>query len=314
MSHSNSHNNSIIQLADINEMFVSGEFDNEGRDIQVYNRENNSCIKNLKPNRRSFYQIIFFNSGSGLFTLGLNEYKIKQPSIAFVNPHEIISWENTGKESTGHICLFRKSFLDDHPALSFIMNKYRLFNDNSKSVISLPPDDVEQVNELFNKMHKEAALPGPQSGDTLQAYIQLIIVAGTRSGIQPDSTTLSNEFRHVYDFFQLLEHETAGLSYDNPVKLKSAHEFAARLAIHPNYLNALSKKYTGETVSAHIRNRLLEESKILLKRTDWTLEHIAFAIGFTAQPGFSQFFKNNTGITPADYRKKVTTEMYISNG
>jgi len=47
----------------------------------------------------------------------------------------------------------------------------------------------------------------------------------------------------------------------------------------------------------------LEESKILLVQTDWSIQQIGFAIGFADQPNFSYFFKKNAGITPAEFRK-----------
>jgi AraC-like DNA-binding protein len=85
--------------------------------------------------------------------------------------------------------------------------------------------------------------------------------------------------------------------------MKTAKEFAANLSVHPNHLNAVLKKYTGQNVSTHIRNRLLEETKALLVQTDWTLQDIGYSIGFAEQPNFSLFFKKNTGITPSEFRR-----------
>jgi AraC family transcriptional regulator, transcriptional activator of pobA len=112
--------------------------------------------------------------------------------------------------------------------------------------------------------------------------------------------------RHVHAFFCLLELETALVSGRMPIRIRTAKEFAGRLFVHPNYLNVLLKKYTGKNISAHIKARLLEESKVLLVETDWTLEKIGYTIGFSDQPNFSQFFKKSMGITPAEYRRAHT--------
>jgi AraC-like DNA-binding protein len=61
--------------------------------------------------------------------------------------------------------------------------------------------------------------------------------------------------------------------------------------MHPNYLNALLKKQTGQNVSAYIRNRLLEEAKTLLLQTNWNLQHIAYSIGSLEQSNFNFFFQ-----------------------
>jgi AraC-like DNA-binding protein len=73
--------------------------------------------------------------------------------------------------------------------------------------------------------------------------------------------------------------------------------------MHPNYLNAVLKKHTGQNASTHIRNRILDEAKALLVQTDWSLQDISFSVGFAEQPNFSQFFKKNTGFTPAEFRR-----------
>jgi AraC family transcriptional activator of pobA len=121
--------------------------------------------------------------------------------------------------------------------------------------------------------------------------------------------------RYVHAFLCLLEQETALVSSRMPIRIRTAKEFAGRLFVHPNYLNVLLKKHTGKNLSAHIKGRLLEESKLLLVETDWTLEKIGHAIGFSDQPNFSQFFKKSMGITPAEYRRAHTflagaTEIY----
>jgi AraC family transcriptional activator of pobA len=42
--------------------------------------------------------------------------------------------------------------------------------------------------------------------------------------------------------------------------------------------------------------------QILLPQMDRTLQCTGYAIGFAQQPNFSQFFKKNIGIRPAEFR------------
>ena len=144
---------------------------------------------------------------------------------------------------------------------------------------------------------------GAVEEDMLQIYLQLLMVTSSKHAtfLQPD--IVSDEFRHIHEFFQLLENEVSGITYTSPIQAKTAQEFADKLYIHPNHLNALLKKHTGKNVSTHIKNKLLEESKILLVQTDWSIQQIGFSIGFADQPNFSYFFKKNAGITPAEFRK-----------
>lgn len=271
--------------------------------IKVFNRAYNPCKNYLSPNRREFYKILFITKGVGVFTLGVNTYYIDKPTILFIHPNEIISWKNLADESAGHFCLFKKRFMDEHPMLKVVMDKHNLFTDTAKSVIRLPANTVESIDKLFLQMHEEEVVGSALAEDALQAYMQLIMVASAKVDVHPRPDTITDEFRHVYGFFQLLEKETSGINYSNPIRIRTAKEFADNLAVHPNHLNALLKKHTGQNVSTHIKNRLLEESKVLLLQTDWTLQNIGYSIGFAEQPNFSQFFKKNIGITPAEFRR-----------
>ncbi|MFD0751950.1 helix-turn-helix domain-containing protein [Mucilaginibacter calamicampi] len=271
--------------------------------IKVFNRETHSCKSYLSPNRRDFYKILFITKGVGVFTLGMNTYYIDEPTILFLHPNEIISWKNLAEESAGHYCLFKRNFIADHPVLKSAIDKYELFSDNHKSVIRMSPQTVATIEELFRRMHEEALIGGDLAEDSLGAYMQLIMIAAAKTANYPKPDAVSDEFKHIHDFFRLLEKETSLINHDNPIRIKTAQEFADNLAVHPNHLNVLLKKHTGQNVSAHIKHRLLEESKALLLQTDWTLQDIGYAIGFADQPNFSQFFKKNAGITPAEFRR-----------
>ncbi|ACU59190.1 AraC family transcriptional regulator [Chitinophaga pinensis] len=271
--------------------------------IRVFDREIHECRNYLSPNRRDFYKILFTTKGAGVFTMGLNTYYLDEPSILFIHPNDIISWRNLSEESGGYYCLFRRSFLTEFPALKAGMDKFSLFTDKSKSVIRIPAAEVPVLEQLFARMKAEEVTGGKLSGDSMQAYLQLIMVESVKRASFPPPDNVSEEYRHVHEFFRLLEEETGGINREHPIRIRTAKEFAADLSVHPNHLNALLKKHTGQNVSTHIKNRLLDETKVFLLQTDWSLQEIGYSIGFAEQPNFNAFFKKNTGLTPAEFRK-----------
>lgn len=273
--------------------------------IRVFNRKQHECRNYLSPNRREFYKILLITEGVGVFTMGLNTYYIEEPTILFIHPNDIISWKNMSDESGGFYCLFKKAFINEHPQLKATIDKYSLFSDKNKSVIRLKKTEAATSENLFSRMQEEEFSASPYKEDAMQAYLQLLLIESIKVGNFPKPDHVSDEFRYVHAFFQLLEQETAGINYTTPIRIKTAKEFATNLSVHPNYLNALLKKHTGQNVSTHIRNRLLEETKVLLLQTDWSLQDIGYSIGFTEQSNFNLFFKKNTGITPAEFRKSA---------
>ncbi|MDQ1089856.1 AraC family transcriptional activator of pobA [Siphonobacter sp. SORGH_AS 1065] len=276
----------------------------ENWNIRVVNREEIDCKNYLSPNRRDFYKITFFTQGTGLFSQGMHRFCIEEPTMVFIHPNEIISWKNVSSasaRSAGYYCLFKKRYVDAHPTLKTVMDRYKLFTE--RKVVRLSESSVATIDHWFREMAEQAQTEGTLVEDTLQAYLQLIMIESMKGDSLPLMGNVSDDYRHVHDFFQLLEEEAATINLNHPVRLRTAKEFAEELQLHPNYLNALLKKHTGQNISTHIKNRLLEESKALLLQTDWTLQQIGYCIGFADQPNFSQFFKKNTGLTPAVFRR-----------
>lgn len=299
----------IEQLRDVPDLTpVTREYYEEWN-IRVFNREKLGCKNYLSPNRRDFYKILFITKGFGVFTVGVNTYYIEDPTILFIHPNEIISWKNLADHSAGYYCLFKKRYIEQFPSLKSIIERYPLFNNATKSIVRLDKGATQVIDGLFVKMHQEAVNGGDYYEDSLQAYIQLMVVETMKAANFPKPDAINEEMRYVYHFFRLLEEEAANINYSQPLRIKTVKEFASELAVHPNHLNVLLKKHTGQNVSTHIRCRILDESKTLLLQTDWTLQDIGFAIGFADQPNFNQFFKKNTGITPNEFRKEYRSKI-----
>jgi AraC-like DNA-binding protein len=272
--------------------------------IRVFDRSLHDCRNYLSPNRREFYKILMITDGAGVVTMGTNTYYIDEPTILFIHPSDIISWKNlTQVERGGYYCLFKKEMFDRYPTLKTNIARYDLFMDKSKSVMKLSPDQVKTLTSHFVNMQEEELSNSKFNEDAMQAYLQLLIIESARITDHPKPDHVSEEFRHIHEFFRLLEEETSNINYSQPITLRTAKEFAANLSLHPNYLNDLLKKHTGQNVSTHIRNRLLEEAKTLLIQTDWSIQDIGYSLGFAEQSNFNLFFKKNAGITPAAFRK-----------
>ena len=298
-------NKAIDMLRDLPDMIPVFRQFYESWNIRVFNRKLHDCRNYLSPNRRDFYKILMVTKGKGVFTLGLNTYHIDQPTMIYIHPNDIISWRNltSEEEAGGYYVLFKKDFVNSYPSLKTTIEKLGLFTDKNKSIISLEESVLPIFNTLFDNMQNEEQRKSDFGNEAIVAYLQLIMVESLRAANFIKADSVSEDYQHIHKFFDLLETETSNINYSNPIKLRTAKEFASIMDLHPNYLNRLLKKNTGQNVSTHIRNRILEESKILLLHTSWSLNDISYSIGFSDQPNFNLFFKKNTGFTPSEFRK-----------
>lgn len=80
--------------------------------------------------------------------------------------------------------------------------------------------------------------------------------------------------------------------------------FSQLTGYHEYYLNRLFAKHTGSTIRQYILDVRISHAKQLLLNTDLTLSAIADKIGFNSNSYFSTYFRQITGLAPAQFRKK----------
>ena len=78
-------------------------------------------------------------------------------------------------------------------------------------------------------------------------------------------------------------------------------QIADHVHLHPNYLCALFKDYTGQTVFQHLIRIRIEKAANLLRRGNITVSQVAIACGFDSAGFFSEKFKSFMGISPKEY-------------
>lgn len=86
------------------------------------------------------------------------------------------------------------------------------------------------------------------------------------------------------------------------------NSIAEAVAVNASYLSRVFHKETGEKLSAYILRRRLEKAKELLADTEDKIGSIANGLGYGNDSYFIKLFRNMTGMTPYEYRKKVRQE------
>lgn len=84
-------------------------------------------------------------------------------------------------------------------------------------------------------------------------------------------------------------------------KLSTA-DAAAFVGLSEGHFSRLFQKSTGMTFREHVNCIRVEQSKHLLRATDYPLSEIAVSVGFSDQSYYCKTFKRITGMTPGQFR------------
>jgi len=82
-------------------------------------------------------------------------------------------------------------------------------------------------------------------------------------------------------------------------------DVAKAMALNPSYCNTLYRKHTGETISERIDRVRLEHVVSKLIYSQMTIREIAHECGFRDVYYFSRWFRNQTNLSPSEYRHKL---------
>lgn len=89
--------------------------------------------------------------------------------------------------------------------------------------------------------------------------------------------------------------------YNETIRLEHV---AAYVGLNPSYLSTIFKRELKINFSNYLTQKRIEEACKLLLRSNHSLSDIASEVGFENQSYFSQIFRDHTGMSPKEYRKK----------
>ncbi len=93
------------------------------------------------------------------------------------------------------------------------------------------------------------------------------------------------------------------------METRKVEYYAEKIGITPKHLALVIKKSTGKYPSEWMDNYALLESKKLLRSTDENIQTISYDLNFATPSHFSKFFKAKTGMTPKEFRNKITSKQ-----
>lgn len=251
--------------------------------------------------RRAFYKISLIRGRSRM------EYADQGVEVAgralwFATHRVPYRWLPHDLDQAGYFCVFTDEFLRPAQA-GVVLPELPVFQPGGCPVFSVTEAEYAAMEAIFEKMTQEIASGYAYKYDLLRAYLLELIHAGQKRQPAPaPAPTPPAAARLAAQFAELLERQFPLETPQQQLRLRTAADYAAQLAVHVNHLNRVLKETSGHTTTALLGSRVAQEAKLLLKQTSWTVSEIADSLGFADVAHFCHFFKRQTGRVPGAFR------------
>jgi AraC family transcriptional activator of pobA len=269
---------------------------------QFYEEEKSGAEQfKMEPFRVEFYGIGLLIGGTAEMHLG----KKFDANIVFYSPYQILSFDGVARDWKGYYIMFDQDYLSRCSFGTSFLTDFPFLRLDSVHPLKLSNEHVNALYPIFKNIHDEFNAANDDQFAFIEIYLNLIL-----HYIKRFTATWQfndNDFRHkaeinlVSQYQSLVERQLAHSELD-PVYFSPAF-YAEKLNIHPNHLNAVSKRVTNKTAKQIIHEALIIMAKSLLLQSDTSIKEIAFRLGFEEPAHFSNLFKKNTGFTPAQFRQ-----------
>lgn len=249
--------------------------------------------------RRDYYKVMLVIGNSQVHYAD-QVIEVKKQALSFSNPQIPYKWEHLDNVRNGAYCIFNQHFFHQFGNLS----QYEVFQPTGTHIFELTDEQAAKVSAIYERMFEEIDSDYIHKYDVLRNLVFELLHFAMK--MQPssafDKQQINASQRIATIFLELLERQFPVDDSHPTIQLRSASDFANQLNVHVNHLNRAVKEITRKTTSQLIIERILQESKILLKQSKWNVSEIAYALGFTEVTHFNNFFKKHVQQSPMKFR------------
>lgn len=232
----------------------------------------------------------------------INECNIgnKGCKVIIIKPGDVSQLDITSN-CKGMLLCFEESFFSKRYHEN-VLQLFDLFQTDAIPYILLSKVEAQKIETMLYLMEMEYSSLHQTKGKVLRSYLnillhelhnrQVVFDDGIGRVLKPVGNNRILSFMNLVDV--------------NFKEAKTPSFYADKLCVTPNYLNKLCKQERGVTAGQMIRQRIAVEAKRMLQFTNLNIKELANELKFESTSYFVTFFKKQEGLTPEEYRRKMT--------
>jgi AraC-like DNA-binding protein len=244
--------------------------------------------------------IAFSLCTSGSFKMYCNKKEIilSKNELLVILDHEIIDYYNEHSPDFNRYFLIVSYDFLKSLSHSDTMNQGLFFK--NYNLLELTDEEMEYMVDLFRMVKKtiEYKANEGRKENMLKTLFNLLreIIEYTNSYQNRVNNNIDSRMLMIVTNFGLLLE-----TYHN--QSREVSFYADKLCVSTNYLYKVTKTVLNVSPKDFINNRIILQAKYLLDtKKEKNVQEIAIELGFQSQSFFGKFFKQQTGMSPSDYR------------
>lgn len=258
------------------------------------------------PEKHDFWEMVYVDSGKTTATMNDVEYLLAQGQVVFHRPGELHSHYSNNKDPSN---LFVVSFSCQSKIMNFFEQKVFMLEKSSKKILSLFMAEAENAlgelrsgySDYSNLSFKDSRLGSPQLMECYFVEFLYSLIRSNELSIQNiirKNTTANIAENSLVE--QINEYLESKVYY--PITLRTVCE---DFNISKSYICKIYKEYTSSSIIKYLNTLKIKEAKKLLRKDDMNISQIADILAYSSIHSFTRSFKNETGISPTEYKKRL---------
>jgi len=253
-------------------------------DLSLYEVGSQKCPPHYSfgPIIRENYVLHYILEGSGTLFLNNREYKISSKQ-AFITPPKLPAYYIADEEHPWNYI-----WLHFNGEKAFEMLKTAGITTQNPVFVPEKPDAMLEtcITEILTHNENEFFCIG-----TLYRLFHHMISSTSK---KPESDEQLANLKYVKDTINYITKK-----FHDPIKVADIAEYCG---LDRSYLSKIFKQATNYSPQEYLIYYRMKKAKQYLSDPSFSIQHVAYAVGYPDPFAFSKTFKKNTGLSPKEYR------------
>ncbi|WP_426278639.1 helix-turn-helix domain-containing protein [Chryseobacterium sp. S-02] len=255
------------------------------------------------PMKISSFSLLLVTSGKVRLNIDFQEVALQQNDIIFLYPNNVIEFLEVSTDASFESLFISGEYFTN---LNLQMNSkdaLEILSSNYSKILSLCTDSTGHITTSFERLR---FLNNPANETIfykeMQKGIINLIMYELAGYLQKQQNNLLKTYRK-----EDIAIRFANLVGQHYQTRRDVQFYADQIFITRTHLTRTIKEVYLKNPKQIIEDKIISEAKILLLKSEYSINQVMTELKFEDQPTFTKFFKKKTGFSPNAYRKSLAS-------